>query len=70
MAAKDTVAVLEPTQSLQGGSFDGSPTVAAEVTPIEGWLELEGGVAPTFHAHYTEWEIDLLFNKPWTLSDG
>ena len=71
-AEKDPVAVLElgaePTQSLRGGGFDLSPTIAAEVTPIEDWLELEGGVTPTFHAHSTEWETDLLFKKPWTLS--
>ena len=72
-AEKDPVAVLElgaePAQSLNGGGFSLSPTVAAEVTPIENWLELEGGVAPTFHAHYTECKTDLLFKKPWTLSE-
>jgi hypothetical protein len=51
----------------EGGSSFG-PTVAVEVTPIENWLELELGVTPLFTRHSTEWETDLLFKKPWTLS--
>lgn len=51
----------------EGGSSFG-PTVAVEVTPIENWLELEAGVTPLFRHHSTEWNIDLLFKKPWTLS--
>ena len=39
-----------------------------EVTPIEHWLELEAGVTPLFTGHSTEWDVDLLFKKPWTLS--
>jgi hypothetical protein len=50
-----------------GGSAFG-PTAAVEVTPIENWLELEAGVTPLFSSHTTEWDIDLLFKKPWTLS--
>ena len=44
------------------------PTVAVEVTPIEKWLELEAGVTSLFARHSTEWDADLLFKKPWTLS--
>jgi hypothetical protein len=51
----------------EGGSSFG-PTFAVEVTPIENWLELEAGVTPLFRHHSTEWGIDLLFKKPWTLS--
>ncbi len=51
----------------EGGSSFG-PTVAVEVTPIENWLELESGVTPLFRRHSTEWDLDLLFKKPWTLS--
>lgn len=51
----------------EGGSSFG-PTVAVEVTPIENWLELEAGVTPLFTHRSTEWSIDLLFKKPWTLS--
>ena len=49
-----------------GSSF--GPTVAVELTPIENWLELEAGVTPSFSRHSTEWDTDLLFKKPWTLS--
>jgi hypothetical protein len=42
--------------------------VAIEVTPIERWLELEIGTTPLFARHSTEWDTDLLFKKPWTLS--
>jgi hypothetical protein len=51
----------------EGGSSFG-PTVAVEFTPIENWLELEAGVTPLFTHRSTEWDIDLLFKKPWTLS--
>jgi hypothetical protein len=44
------------------------PTVAVEVTPIEKWLELEAGITSLFARHSTEWDADLLFKKPWTLS--
>jgi len=44
------------------------PSVAVEVTPIEKWLELEAGVTPLFRRHSTEWNTDLLFKKPWSLS--
>ncbi len=69
---KEAAAILEvgaePARSLSGGGWTLSPTVAAEVTPIENWLELEFGVTPTFSHHSTEWDTDLLFKKPWTLS--
>jgi hypothetical protein len=53
--------------NLKGGSSFGAD-LAAEVTPIENWLELEAGVTPLFTRHSTEWDTDLLFKKPWTLS--
>jgi hypothetical protein len=31
-------------------------------------LELETGVTAAFRHHSTEWDTDLLFKKPWTLS--
>jgi len=69
---KEAAAILElgaePARSLSGGGWTLSPTVAAEMTPIENWLELEFGVTPTFTHHSTEWDTDLLFKKPWTLS--
>jgi hypothetical protein len=57
-----------PGWSIPSAGFSLSPTVAAEVTPIENRLELELGVTPIFSRHSTEWDTDLLFKKPWTLS--
>jgi len=56
-------------RSLTESQSSFGPTVAVEVTPIENWLELEAGVTPLFRRHSTERSIDLLFKKPWTLSD-
>jgi len=56
-------------RSLTEGQSDFGPAVGLEVTPIENWLELEAGVTSLFRRHSTEWSIDLLFKKPWTLSD-
>jgi hypothetical protein len=53
---------------VKGGSSYG-PSVAMETTPIENWLELEGGETTLFSRGQTEWDTDLLFKKPWTLSD-
>ena len=69
---EEPAAILEiggaPGWNITGGGFSFSPTIAAEVTPIENWLELEMGVTPVFSRHSTEWDTDLLFKKPWTLS--
>lgn len=51
-----------------GGAASFAPDLAAETTPIENWLELEAGVSPFFKRDSTEWDTDLLFKKPWTLS--
>jgi hypothetical protein len=50
-----------------GSSFGGN--LAVEFTPIEKWLEIETGTTPLFRRHATEWDTDLLFKKPWTLSE-
>ena len=73
--AEDTepAAVIElgaaGNRSLTEGQSSFGPTVAVEVTPIENWLELEAGITTLFRRHSTEWSIDFLFKKPWTLSD-
>jgi len=56
-------------QSLKGGGSNVGATIAVEVTPVENWLELEVGVTSLFNHGKTEWDTDLLFKKPWTLSD-
>jgi hypothetical protein len=70
---KEPAAVIElgaaANRSLTEGQSSFGPTVAVEATPIENWLELEAGITPLFRRHSTEWSIDLLFKKPWTLSD-
>jgi hypothetical protein len=52
-----------------GGGLSFGPDIAVEATPIENWLELEAGTTPLFRRHSTEWDTDLLFKKPWTLSE-
>jgi hypothetical protein len=69
---KEPIAVVElggaAAWDLNGGGSSFGPNIAVEVTPIENWLELEAGVTPLFTRHSTEWNTDLLFKKPWTLS--
>jgi hypothetical protein len=45
------------------------PTAAVEFTPIRNWLEIEAGVSTMFGSGQTQWSTDLLFKKPFTLSD-
>jgi hypothetical protein len=71
-AEKEPVAIAElggaGSWNIEGGGGSFGPTVAVEFTPIENWLEIEAGVTPLFARHSTEWDTDLLFKKPWTLS--
>jgi hypothetical protein len=69
---KDPVAILEigaaTSWNVTGGAASFAPNFAVETTPIENWLELEAGVSPFFTHSSTEWDTDLLFKKPWTIS--
>lgn len=69
---KEPAAIVElggaASQGLTGEGSSFGPTVAVEVTPIENRLELEAGITALFKRHSTEWSVDLLFKKPWTLS--
>ena len=69
---KESAAVLElggaGAWNLKNAESGFGSTVAVEVTPIEHWLELEGGVTPLFSQRSTEWSADLLFKKPWSFS--
>jgi len=71
-AEKEPAATLElgaaVSHSLNGDGSAAGPSFAVEVTPIKEWLELEAGVTPLFSKKSTEWDTDLLFKKPWTLS--
>jgi hypothetical protein len=51
------------------GASSFGPSAAVEFTPIKDWLEIEAGIAPMFSGGRTEWDTDLLFKKPFTLSD-
>jgi hypothetical protein len=69
---KDPKAILElgaaTSWNFSGGAATFAPNLAAEVTPIENWLELEAGVSLFYTRNSTEWDTDLLFKKPWTIS--
>ena len=69
---KEAIAVAEfggaTTWNTVNGKSSFGYSIAAEVTPIENWLELELGVSPTYSAHSRELDADLLFKKPWTFS--
>ena len=45
------------------------PSVSVEFTPIRNWLEIEIGAATLFRRGATELETDIIFKKPFTLSD-
>jgi hypothetical protein len=69
---QDPIAILEigaaTSWNVAGGAASFAPNFAVETTPIENWLELEAGVSPFFTHNSTEWDTDLLFKKPWTIS--
>ncbi|HLJ51131.1 MAG TPA: hypothetical protein VKU01_34220 [Bryobacteraceae bacterium] len=68
---REPVAIIElggaSSRNIRGGSSVGGD-VAVEFTPIENWLEIEVGTSSLFARHSAEWDTDLLFKKPWTLS--
>jgi hypothetical protein len=47
----------------------GGPTAAVEFTPIKDWLEIEIGTGPLFASGTTDWSTDVLFKKPFELSN-
>jgi hypothetical protein len=51
------------------GESSYGPSLAVEFTPIKDWLEIEMGLARMFHGGRGEWDTDLLFKKPFTISD-
>lgn len=60
-----------------GAIIDGEPdegtvhpgaTFAFEVTPIEHWLEIEVGISAVKSDGGTELPLDVLFKKPWRIS--
>jgi len=54
--------------SFSGGPVTFAPNLAAESTLKENWVEIEVGVSPFYTHTAKEWDTDLLFKKPWTIS--
>jgi hypothetical protein len=69
---KEPFAILE-LGGAGGWSFGGAssfgPSAAIEFEPIKNWLEIEVGTAPLFGNGHTELDTDILFKKPFSLSD-
>jgi hypothetical protein len=69
---KEPAAILEfgaaGEWALTHGTPSYGPSASIEVTPIEDWLEIEAGVTPFFSRRQREWDTDLIFKKPYTLS--
>ena len=70
---EEPAAILEvggaPAWSLTEAGSSFGPTIAVEFTPVERWLEIETGVTPGFSRDSREWDVDILFKKPWSLSN-
>ena len=69
---KEPSAIIEMGGAAEWGPRDGGqsfgPAVAIDVTPLKNWLEIEAGVASQFGDGRTDWNTDLVFKKPFTLS--
>jgi hypothetical protein len=70
---KEPLAIVEIGGAGEWGLRDGGssfgPAAAVEFTPIKDWLEIEVGTSLLFSGGHAEWDTDLLFKKPFTLSD-
>ncbi len=70
---KEPSAVVEIGGAGEWGLRDGGssfgPSAAVEFTPLKNRLEIEAGIAPLFGGGHAEWNTDVLFKKPFTLSD-
>jgi hypothetical protein len=52
-----------------GGKFSSGPSLAVEFNVIEDWLEIEIGGAKLFRGGNWEFENEVVFRKPFTLSE-
>jgi hypothetical protein len=70
---KEPTAVIEigaaGERSLAGNGFGFGASAAVEFTVIKDWLEIEAGASTISKRSQTEWGTELLFKKPFTLSD-
>lgn len=53
----------------KGGSGSFGPSVGIEFSVIKDWLEIETSLSTLFRRGRTEYGTELLFRKPFTLSD-
>ena len=49
--------------------FSFGPSASVEFSAIKDWLEIEVGGARLFRRGRSEWEAEIVFRKPFTLSD-
>jgi hypothetical protein len=59
---------VEGERTIPGGAFNFGPTTAVEFTVIKDWLSIEVGGASLFTRAPTEWEGQVIFKKPFDLS--
>ena len=52
-----------------GGKLSRGPSAAVEFSLIKDWVEVEVGGAKLFRRGISEWEAELVFRKPFTLSE-
>src|SRR4029450_4594538 len=52
-----------------GGKFSRGPSAAIEFPRIRDWGEVEVGGAKLFRRGVSEWEAEVVFRKPFTLSE-
>jgi hypothetical protein len=54
---------------IPGGSVSSGPSLAVEFNVIKDWLEIEIGGAKLFRRSSSEFESEIVFRKPFTLSE-
>ncbi len=52
-----------------GGNFSRGPSLAVEFALIKEWVEVEVGGAKLMRRGNSEWETEVVFRKPFTLSE-
>lgn len=55
--------------AIPGGDTGFCASIGIEYTLIKEWLEVEVEVSPLFGAGRTDWDTELIFKKPYSLSD-
>ncbi len=53
-----------------GPSSSFGPSAAIEYTVVKDWLEIEAELSPLFSKGQTEWGTELVFKKPFSLSEN